>query len=821
MDYKTFKEKITDREDRFEKFCHLAVPELVLKGEARKNYQKAPIQAPYDGCTSGRYKDYEGKILFEYKSGEQLETIKHDLIKQGGKLQRAIDSESDAVVYVLVLGLARPTQKFKDSINKFLKSNGYSLGFELIPPDQIRRWVKDNPDLVKKAFYDEERSLEEFLQILKDQGAPVSFTQYEHLEELFVSPREFKRIKEILNQHQIVFIIGPPHTGKTFTATYILWEYYRDYGRSPRWILPKSGGREPEPGQSVQKISSPQETLTELIQKNIGSELITYLEDIFGRTSEEEVKWDYPKPEEILKEIIYNVQKDNNFRIIITSRETIFQRALERAPELKKLVVKLSAKAQAKISEQSYTKRNRINLLKNYARFYTCSWLENNKVPKDVRENLDRLHTPHSIRYFCEISKNATTIKQREKCLKTAEQELVKAFAHDFEKMKSKTLSVLLTIVFKPIRQKGPEFLSTAFPDITPDQAPDIWAQETSKLKNIITPEKFLPEWSHPDYQEAFYLVLEKTKKVKEIFFNMTENLARNLATREISASILARSFSILDPQRRSLLKTLAEDKNPEIRKTVAFVLAGNWKFLDREGREFLKTLAEDKNPEFRKRVAFGLARNWSSLDGEGRKLLRSLAGDPSPEVKEEVASDLAWNWSFLDREGRALLKSLVRDSSPEVRRWVVFGLVWNWSSLDGEDREFLRSLAGGPSPEVRGWVASVLAWNWSFLDREGRELLRSLAKDKNPEVRSEVASGVARNWQELNREDKELLKVLVKDKNPEVRRGVAFGLAWNWRELDREGRELLKSLAKDRNPKVRSGVASGLAGNWQEPGRG
>lgn len=63
--------------------------------------------------------------------------------------------------------------------------------------------------------------------------------RYEAIDELFVSPLGFDRIKSTLEKKRLVIITGPRESGKTYMAMRLLWDYFNK-GFYPDWVKGQS-----------------------------------------------------------------------------------------------------------------------------------------------------------------------------------------------------------------------------------------------------------------------------------------------------------------------------------------------------------------------------------------------------------------------------------------------------------------------------------------------------------------------------------------------------------------------------------------------------
>lgn len=746
MTSETWKHIVADG-NRFETFGHEAMQRSALTGAARDNYREAIGEdSPFDGETHGQYLGHTGKILFEFKSGTRFSEISKDLtdsceLGKGHKLCRAAEQHPEAVAYVLVLGKARPQARSVQKIRDFIREHELPFKFEVEKPETVRRWLEDCPSLALDFRPPEAgRTLAQFLDEVRQQGASVKFQQYDALDRVYVRPREFDQASQILRDQGIVFIIGPPHIGKTFTATFLLWHWYRTSGRAPKWLLPKPLGREPKPGASLNPLEAPESSIAAIIAPNVGAQYVTYLEDPFGRTSDEEVAWKYPEPERILLDMVQHVKcKGSYARVIVTSREEIFDKALSRAPQLETLVVRLDARVGLGVG--SYSPDDRRNLLQNYAHLRGAFWAHD--LPADALEAAESLTTPLAIELYCQLAAGQSTPEDRARSFEQANQELVKAFANEIARLERAPLALLLTAqvvrcspavfarVFSSLGYRDPVAARTA-------------ATQVLAGHGRVNIEGRRPAYVHPSYREAIRLAIRTVKGVNAVFHEVSVALAIDpeVYVRSQAAHALGSDFEHLDAEGRALCETLTADPDAKVRSAAASALSRRFEHLDAEGRAHLRALATDPEGDVRQSAAGALGWNFEHLDAEDRAHLQPLVADSEASVRWAAAIALASNLEHMDAEGRTLLRALATDPEASVRVAVACALVWSFEHLDAKGRALLGAMVADPNAGVRKTVASVLVWNFEDLEAKERTLLRTLGADPDASVRE-----VARKW--------------------------------------------------------------------------
>lgn len=550
--------------------------------------------------------------------------------------------------------------------------------------------------LERRGAKDSGGTFGEFLSGLKRQGAPVDFIQYERFDEIFTYPKEYERILDTVERRGIVFIVGPPHVGKTFTAARLLWHYYRVGGREPRWLLAKDWGEE---AKAFRLRTEPGASLAGWIVENVGSKLATYIEDPFGRISESDTKWRRLEPARLLLYLVDHIQKSvPNARVVVTSREKLFDKLAPRRSALGDLVARLRASVRLAIG--SYSTKNKRELLMRYAHLHACRWSDS--VPQGlVREAREQLATPHAISLFCKWSKKSRTLRQCLSHINRASAELTTAFSNEIAGLNDAPIAVLLVSGHCDWADvKLPDAFSAGFPRLAGSHPHVVWQQALDALADRLAhDEKRGTRLEHPSYLKALNVALENTPKIRRLYREMISGLGRaaDVKMRQLSVCLVLDS---LDPL--SIVP------------------------LDTTGRSLLREFASDVGI-VRLELAGGLARNCVQLGRTERTLLRRLAHDLEEAVGEHchpVASGLACNIVHLDRWGRAKLEDYSKSGSVLVRLAVADGLASGYKWLDRRHRKALLDMLRKETQwHIILHVGTILATQYDELDEQGREI--------------------------------------------------------------------------------------------------
>ena len=129
---------------------------------------------------------------------------------------------------------------------------------------------------------------------------------YKLIDNLFVEPNEYLQIKSSLEDKNIVFIVGDPGIGKTYTAVKLLHEYYKE-GYKPIWVMGMS--------KEDRELQS-----TKIMNYEPNEKEIVYFEDPFGRTQ-------FERRDDVLQIFLPLLDKikHSHSKLVVTSRSNVFQ----------------------------------------------------------------------------------------------------------------------------------------------------------------------------------------------------------------------------------------------------------------------------------------------------------------------------------------------------------------------------------------------------------------------------------------------------------------------------------------------------------------
>ena len=262
-------------------------------------------------------------------------------------------------------------------------------------------------------------SIEGFLKSIGyEHELKATHSRFKNLPTLYVKPSEYEAIRRKLEREHVVFIIGEPHLGKTYTAFHLLWEYYRE-GYEPLHIrhdrlvslLQKHDG-------DLRKI------LAELFVGEGNAPRVVHFDDPFGETMERRTDRTNVFARE-LETFLKLAREYERVRVVVTTRLNIFREAVGETHG----VVKLDELEKSIRVHTSYLRETLLDILHRYTKFYGPRWASDARIVAALDEQLPGLlPAPHNIEFFVRTSEALTTL---EEVLRHVEEskEMVKALA--------------------------------------------------------------------------------------------------------------------------------------------------------------------------------------------------------------------------------------------------------------------------------------------------------------------------------------------------------------------------------------------------------
>lgn len=252
-----------------------------------------------------------------------------------------------------------------------------------------------NTEIDERIISNTGPSIEEFLQSIGfGHELKVPRSRFKNLPELYVKPMEYIDICLKLEREHIIFIIGEPHLGKTYTALYILWEYYQK-GFEPLHIRhDKLIALLHQNDENIKKV------FLNLFSSDAATPRIIHFDDPFGETME--------RRSDIFAKELHNflslAREFEHLRIIITSRLNIFRDAID-AISVEYIEKDLRV-------HTSYKRDVLLDIFHRYSQFYRPIWMSDKNIVSVLDERLpDLLPAPHNIEFFVRTSERLTSLE--------------------------------------------------------------------------------------------------------------------------------------------------------------------------------------------------------------------------------------------------------------------------------------------------------------------------------------------------------------------------------------------------------------------------
>ncbi|WP_262058178.1 hypothetical protein [Streptomyces sp. STR69] len=236
----------------------------------------------------------------------------------------------------------------------------------------------------------EDRTLDDFLDELGlDRHAQAS--PYTQLTSVFVPPQQYDDIAATLERHHVVFIVGDPHVGKTFTAVELLWKLYSRSGFSPSWVNSQ---------QLSLTLSTSQGRFEDRLAKLFPNDQAIYLEDPFGAT----VPVDMPEFITNLRRFL-DLVAARRCRVVVTSRSTVFDKVI--IDSFATYTITLSQRLTV---EAAYTTAQLNEIAERYIACYRPRW---SPVPPYVVTRITKaLPVPHNVELFIRNTRDIPEVEE-------------------------------------------------------------------------------------------------------------------------------------------------------------------------------------------------------------------------------------------------------------------------------------------------------------------------------------------------------------------------------------------------------------------------
>jgi len=188
-----------------------------------KHCEKVPLEIGIGVAQYDRWARFDGTKLIAENS--TIEFLKSQLLDYYRKWYNQTYSRSIKSTFVLL------TESLFNELNAFEKEMCKEIQYK--SSEDSKRMI---------SFFVAETEMIEQRGKLLDFLTAITRSRdswYRRIDKIFVPPEEYQNILECLEEHNVVFLVGDPEIGKTYTAVRIMWEHYLK-GYQPIWYLPLS-----------------------------------------------------------------------------------------------------------------------------------------------------------------------------------------------------------------------------------------------------------------------------------------------------------------------------------------------------------------------------------------------------------------------------------------------------------------------------------------------------------------------------------------------------------------------------------------------------
>ncbi len=503
--------------------------------------------------------------------------------------------------------------------------------------EKYRKWFKEkNPSPIKSTYilcttpvYSKAEIFEKLqMQSLTDEGSGISFfilnvdhiisranllafltkigrlpeSDYRRIDQIFVPPNEYDSMLETLEKSNVLFLIGDPEIGKTYSAVRIMWEYYLK-GYTPIW---DNGGESLERKKLRRKISD-----CEVRESNT----ISYMEDIFGKTK-------YENRDDLDRQISLYIDKvtHKGSKVIISTRESLFKEFQKETPtegELKQFIVRLDLK------KPSYDKTKLSMILYLWAFEFQCKWLKDKDLSEQiVKESVKKLTTPLGLREFACASAAVTEKAVLIELIKKKSKKTRDAFGREVTGMpKEDRLFLTLICILKSVDPKITEGLYNDYCQNLSgfnleQNSFDCQIRKFSTRIEVLDSGRF--DFYHPSYEEGIISSWSSAAN-KSLAIRILNQLSisKNTRVRGSCGFILIQYFYDLPFQddAKAIIMKILGDKKTEARFGVAQAVEHFSKELpDTIRAECLKRMFKDTNRFVRRYAVYTAANGFSYM---------------------------------------------------------------------------------------------------------------------------------------------------------------------------------------------------------------
>ena len=377
--------------------------------------------------------------------------------------------------------------------------------------------------------------------------------RYRRIEELFVAPQEYPLILEKLETQRLVFIIGDPGIGKTYTAVRLLLEYY-DRGYQPVWFTGLEREERLEQRQRLEAGYEPH------------PRHVIYFEDPFGRTV-------FETRDSIAQVfgLLADQLRDVDARVIVTSRREVFEQFARESLAAAELV---QFREEMSIVKPSYSPAALETILNRMATG-RCAWHAIPECRELVHDaiNAGKLSTPLVIRDLIAATIGVLDRHILAQRISNRQGAVTRVFAGEL-KACSPATKLVLSLVFLLEWCEQAELIRL-FGTLWPALADVFGAERATSFMQEVRPQLGYRleqhgsrnshlRFAHPNYEEAFVASAESDVATASILRTVVASVGdQHYFSVQAAARQYARKYPSLSEEIFSILLTVVGTDEP------------------------------------------------------------------------------------------------------------------------------------------------------------------------------------------------------------------------------------------------------------------
>lgn len=608
--------------------------------------------------------------------------------------------------------------------------------------------------------------------------------EYRKIQELFVPALEYDEIKNKLNKNKIIFIIGTPEYGKTYTAYNLLWDFFQ-LGYIPVYHR----------GREIREREKIRESL-ENINSYLSPKHIFYFEDPFGIVNYEKNNF----IERQMNTILDIIQQQEDCYIIITSREEVFKKFIYHTTIQDKIK---NFKSDLKIKNLSYDYKKRKKILFNWAKLKNCIWLNNQELKNFIKKSLKNnknLPTPLSMKNFVIASSNTNNINRFQKLLIEKSKETITAFAKEIKSMtldKQLFLSLIYIFNYDSIGLRE-EYFKKIYKSLIRDYKISYFLSFESLINWFIEDKINIIEdiifFSHSSYYESVSKLIIEDVDYKKIFGTLLKKLLNWKEAAYGIASLIIRHIDDLPKSYLDILCKMAE--NEDLAVGLLFTLSRHFNDLSKDLRDkLLDKLLNRKNEDIVKLLdLISLKFDKLNINLQNKFLQKMEQIEYIPEFFSWVLED---NFSELPNKlrNKLLLKMVMNKDEDTIGP--IQNILNKFYKLVPNHliNKILTILL--KDEETAYFIMDFSLKYYNLLSEKVKNILYKIAKDTNTENSKLLASSLVDYFNCVPvKEGEKYLNILMR--NQEARFYIAKIILLNFKYLSHEFQNKILILAKE-----------------------